>query len=84
MEEEKVATGLIIGGLTGFILVGAALVPLAMPAVIATSIATLGMIGGASVGGDIAAKMCDKAASNQDKDPRKEMIATKLKNKDGK
>lgn len=58
-DLDRTTAGAIIGGTAGFLLLGAALLPVAIPTVIATSIATLGMIGGAFTGGTIAAEMSD-------------------------
>ena len=58
-DHDRTVAGTVIGGTTGFLLLGAALLPVALPAVIAAGIATLGMIGGAFTGGTIAAEMSD-------------------------
>ena len=68
MDDQKTFAGLIIGGSTGFIAVGAALLPVAIPAVIASSIAALGMIGGAFVGGTIGAKLSDAEENRRARD----------------
>lgn len=60
MEGDKTIAGTVIGGTAGFLLFGAALLPVAMPAVIAAGIAALGMIGGAAAGGTVAACMEEK------------------------
>lgn len=60
MDGDKTIAGTIVGGTAGFLLLGAASIPVAIPAVIAAGIAALGMIGGAAAGGTIAACLEEK------------------------